>query len=84
MAFLHLPRSDSLRAAGAGAGAAAAADNPFLGTWTITEERTGPWVKPGEQALPVEEGMLHATVTFTATSVTGPRALACPQGALSK
>lgn len=53
--------------------------NPFLGAWTITGEKTGPWVKPGEQALPVDKSLLNAKVTFTATKVTGPRALACPK-----
>jgi hypothetical protein len=57
--------------------AASAGDNPFLGTWTVTEAKMGPWVKPGETALPVDPKILHATITFTATSVKGPHPLGC-------
>lgn len=58
---------------------AAGKPNPFLGTWTVTDVKVGPWVKAGEQPLPVDPTLLHAKVTFTATSVKGPRALACPK-----
>jgi len=61
----------------AAAAPAAKPDNPFLGTWTVTEAKPGPWVQPGEQALPVDPKILHAKITFTATSVTGPHPLGC-------
>ena len=55
----------------------AAPGNPFLGTWTVVDAKRGPWVKPGEQALPVNPKIVHATIAFTATSVTGPAPLGC-------
>lgn len=55
---------------------ASAGDNPFLGQWTVSDAKLGPWVGPGEHPA-VNPKMAHAKFTFTATGVTAPEPLGC-------
>lgn len=58
------------------AGCASAGDNPFLGTWTVSDAQAGPWVAANVR-VGVNPRIRNAIITFTATSVTGPEPLGC-------
>ncbi|MGV3708561.1 MAG: hypothetical protein ACO1Q7_06945 [Gemmatimonas sp.] len=54
------------------------AQGPFTGTWTISEWKVAPWVKPAERAgIKPNRDILNKSLTFAAGAVTGPKLLSC-------
>jgi hypothetical protein len=54
----------------------AAETNPFIGEWTVTDAKMGPWVQPHDHPA-VNANILNAKIRFTATRVEGPQPMGC-------
>jgi hypothetical protein len=57
--------------------AAAAADNPFLGTWAVTDAKIAPWYDGNGAKPKIDPALARKTILFARSSASGSSVVGC-------